>query len=278
MRTLEFVLRGLLAGALLAGWTGCQQSLSTNCPCHKTAQCPPGCDCPKCPKKCDKDAKAHCPKAAQCCEAGKAGCNPAACPTAKTCFLDHANGPKGEGWIPLCNGKDMGGWKSMSPDKPMSWKVVDGVMVNEEAHGVNIYTEKTFGDFEFYAEYKLPPGGNSGIFLRGLYEIQIIDDFGTPVDKPKDSGNGGLWSLKSPSKNVSKPAGQWQSIYARLEGNTVTVILNGEKIIDHFKLERPTHLYAEMKHIKHGEPGPILLQGDHKPIEYRHVMLRPIAR
>ena len=92
------------------------------------------------------------------------------------------------------------------------------------------------------------------------------------------NGNGGLWSLKSPSKNVSKPAGEWQSIYAKLVGNTVTVILNGEKIIDNFKLERPTHLYAEMKHIKHGEPGPILLQGDHKPIDYRHVMLRPIAQ
>jgi hypothetical protein len=142
---------------------------------------------------------------------------------------------------------------------------------------VNIYTEKRFSDFELYCEYRIGKKGNSGVFLRGLYEIQIIDDFGRPVDKPKDSGNGGLWSLKPPCKNVSKPPGEWQSLYTRLVGKDVTVILNGEKIIDGFRLPRPTHVYKELK-LTEGEPGPILLQGDHKPIEYRHVYLRPIRK
>ena len=68
-------------------------------------------------------------------------------------------------------GNDLTGWKSMTPDRPMSWKVVDGVMVNAptEAHGVNIYTEKRFDDFELYCEYRIGEKGNSGVFLRGIY-------------------------------------------------------------------------------------------------------------
>ena len=268
MNALKSAIRWTLAASLVVGWAGCQQQQTTEKP-AMAAQCPLGCKCPKCMKKCDKAAK--------CDKAGKPECKPAVCPMAKTSFLDKVNGPKGEGWIALCNGKDMAGWQIMTPDQPMSWKVVDGVMVNEKPHGVNIYTDQKFKDLEFYAEYKIPAGGNSGVFLRGLYEIQIIDDYGVPVDKPKDSGNGGLWSLKPPCKNVSKPAGQWQSVYAKLVGDTVTVILNGEKVIDNFKLERPTHLYDEMKPVvKPGEPGPILLQGDHKPVEYRNVYVCPI--
>jgi hypothetical protein len=253
MSALKSTLRWTLAACLIVGWTGCQQEQTTEKPAMAG--------------QCNKP----------CAMAGTPACKPAACPMAKINFLDKVNGPKGKGWIALCDGKDLAGWQSMTPDKPMSWKVVDGVMVNEKPHGVNIYTDKKFNDFEFYAEYKISEGGNSGVFLRGLYEIQIIDDYGVPSDKPKDSGNGGMWSLKPPSKNVSKPAGQWQSVYAKLVGDTVTVILNGQKIIDNFKLERPTFYYDEMKPIvKPGQPGPIILQGDHKPVEYRNVYIRPI--
>jgi hypothetical protein len=273
-----------MAVGLLVGAAGCE-SQPTQGP-ERTKQCPVGCKCPMCTKSqasgCPKagtpacpKSQAQCPNAATCAQAGKPGCNPAACPSAKITFLDQNNAPKGQGWIALFNGQDITGWKSMTPNAPMSWKAVDGTLVNERAHGVNIYTEQTFKDFELYAEYKIPEGGNSGIFLRGIYEIQIIDDYGVPVDKPKDSGNGGMWSLKPPCKNVSKPAGQWQSIYAKLVGDTITVILNGQKIIDNFKLERPTFVYDELK-IKPGEPGPILIQGDHKPIEYRNLFVRPV--
>lgn len=252
MSVFKSAIRWTMAAGLVIAWMGCQQPDATD--------------------------KACCPMAAKCDMAGKPGCCPAACPMAKFSFLDKVNGPKGAGWVPLCNGKDMGGWISMSPKAPMSWKVADGMLVNEKAHGVNIYTEQKWKDFEFYAEYKLPPGGNSGIFLRGLYEIQIKDDFGVPSDKPSDWGNGGLWSMKAPPKNVSKPPGEWQSIYARIVDDRITVILNGETTIDNFKVDRPTVYYDEMKPVvKPGEPGPVLLQGDHKPIEYRHVMVRPIS-
>ena len=263
MNVLKTAIRWTLAACLVAGWMGCQQQAADKPgregQCAKDAKCPPGCKCPKCAK------------------AGSPACNPSECPMAKGNFLDKVNGPKGPGWVPLSNGKDMTGWHSMTPNAPMSWKAEGNLLINEKAHGVNIYTDKKFGDFEFYCEYKLPKDGNSGVFLRGLYEVQIKDDFGIPSDKPSDSGNGGIWSLKPTSKNVSKPAGEWQSLYIKLVGYNVTVILNGEKLADNFKLERPTHYYDEMKPIvKPGEPGPILLQGDHKPIEYRNVMIRPI--
>ena len=252
MRTLRTTFAWVLAFGLIVGAVGCEPRPTQ-----------------------EPDRTNQCPKAAACPLAGKSGCDVAACPSAKIDFLDRENGPKGRGWIALFNGQDLSGWKSVTPDAPTSWKAVDGMLVNEKAHGINIYTEQMFKDLEFYAEYKIPEGGNSGIFLRGIYEIQIIDDYGVPVDKPKDSGNGGIWSLKPPSKNVSRPAGQWQSLYAKLVGDTVTVILNGEKIIDAFKLERPTFVYDELK-IEPGQPGPILLQGDHKPIEYRRLFLRPL--
>jgi hypothetical protein len=192
-------------------------------------------------------------------------------------YLDARHAPVEPGWMPLCNGRDLTGWKSLTPDRPMSWKVEDGVMINDPAgkHGVNIYTEETFDDFEIYYEYQIAENGNSGVFLRGLYEIQIIDDYGRPSDKPKDWGNGGLWGTQAPSHNFSKPAGQWQSVYARLFGNCVTVFLNGHKVIDAYKLTKPTHKYKQLD-LEHGDPGPILLQGDHKPVRYRHVMIRPL--
>ncbi|HSW45609.1 MAG TPA: family 16 glycoside hydrolase [Phycisphaerae bacterium] len=289
----RFAITWMATAGLMLGATGCQQQQSSGKP-AMAGQCSAGCKCPSRPKPCDRAAacdktpaagcpkagtpacpKSKCPNAAGCALAGTAKCKPACCPSAGVSFLDKANGPKGAGWIALFDGKSLTGWKSMTPNQPMSWSAVDGALVNEKARGVNIYTEQKFGDLEFYAEYKLPENGNSGIFLQGIYEIQIIDDYGVPVDKPKDSGNGGIWSLKPPCKNASKPAGQWQSIHARLAENTVTVILNGEKIIDNFKLERPTFVYDELK-IRPGEPGPILIQGDHKPIEYRNIYIRPL--
>jgi len=194
-------------------------------------------------------------------------------------YLDPENAPVGPGWVALFNGTDLAGWKNLTSEPITTWEAVDGVMVNAppDRHGDNILTEGTFDDFEFYCEYLIPENGNSGVFLRGLYEVQILDDHGVPVDSPKDWGNGGIWGLQAPSENVSKPAGQWQSMHARLVGNRVTVILNGTRIIDDFELTRPTHLYEQLSDLSHGDPGPILLQGDHGPLQYRNVMIRPLG-
>ncbi len=196
-------------------------------------------------------------------------------------FLDKEHAPTGEGWIRLFDGRTLEGWKALHEDRKHTWKVVDGVLeadFPEGQHGTNIYTDRKFEDFEIYYEYLVPPNGNSGVFLRGQYEIQIQDDHGVPVDKPKDWGNGGMYGQKAPSRNVSKPQGQWQSVYATIQGRKINVWLNGQRIIEDYEPPKATHIYRESG-VKDGDPtGPIILQGDHKPIKFRHVMLRPLPR
>jgi hypothetical protein len=196
-------------------------------------------------------------------------------------YLDKEHAPTGAGWVSLFNGKDLAGWKSFPDGRPNSWKVEDGLLVSTSkrgAPGTNLYSEQKFQDCELYYEYCVPKNGNSGVFLRGQYEIQVIDDYGVPANKPKDWGNGGIYNVKAPSKNASKPGGEWQSAYAKLVGKEITVFINGEKVIDKCALKGATHLYEELK-IKEGDPaGPIVLQGDHMSIKYRYVMVKPIAK
>src|SRR5687767_7841506 len=149
-------------------------------------------------------------------------------PSGKRKYLDREHAPKGEGWIDLYNGKDLSGWKKREPDARMSWKVVDGILTNDAPHdnpGVDIISEKKFDDYEIYYEYKLPKHSNSGMYLRGRYEIQILEDHGTEATV---ESNGGIYSLIAPTKNVSKPAGEWQVVYANIKGRKVNVWLNGE--------------------------------------------------
>ncbi len=197
-------------------------------------------------------------------------------------FLDKEHAPKvREGWKRLFNGKDLEGWKSFPKDRPNSWKVEPGrvlaSIVKPGEHGTNIFTEENFGDFEIYYEFLVPKNGNSGVFLRGQYEIQVQDDYGEQPGA-KDWGNGGIYNQKKPSKNASKPQGEWQSVYATMIGKKINVWLNGEKIIDNYEPPRPTHLYGDLK-VKEGDPeGPIVLQGDHTAIRYRLLFIKPIKK
>jgi hypothetical protein len=203
-------------------------------------------------------------------------------PTTRPAYLDkeHAPKPRDRAWVRLFNGRDLKGWKSIPDKGTNSWKVVDGILVSdfkEGEHGTNLVSDEKFGDFEIYYEYLVPKDGNSGVFLRGQYEIQIQADHGQPADKPKDWGNGGIYGMKAPSKNASKPEGEWQVVYATVIGKKITVFLNEQKIIDNFEAPHATHIYGESK-VKEGDPtGPILLQGDHRPIKFRYVMVKPIA-
>lgn len=197
---------------------------------------------------------------------------------AKMDFLDKEHAPKGRGWFPLFNMKDLAGWKFFNEKMSKTWKVTDGILAADYPageHGTNIYSERKFGDFEIYYEFKVPKDGNSGVFLRGQYEIQIQEDHGLPAGQ-KDWGNGGLYGQIKPSKNASKPLGEWQSVYATINGKEINVWLNGEKIIDKYVAPKATHIYGEAG-VKDGDPtGPIILQGDHKPIEFRCVFIKPV--
>ncbi|MBI3909530.1 MAG: DUF1080 domain-containing protein [Armatimonadetes bacterium] len=162
-------------------------------------------------------------------------------------------------------GKDLTGWRLHGERN--GWKVENGVLINTPPSS-DLYTEEKFKDFELHYEFNVPSDGNSGLYLRGRYEIQILDDFGRP---PSPGGNGSVYSLITAQENASKPAGQWQSVDVKLAGKRVTVVLNGKTIIADRELTGPTPggLDDEVD-----ESGPILLQGNHGPIQFRNIHIK----
>ena len=180
--------------------------------------------------------------------------------------------------IPLFNGKDLSGWKLLGKD-PSGWSVVDGVLINSAPQEkgkhkayANIRTEREFEDFNLQCEFRVPEDGNSGIYLRGIYEVQVANSYG----KKNDSHNcGALYSRIMPSENVSKPPGEWQSYDITLVERHLTVIHNGRKIIDNQPVLGCTGgaLWSD-----ESRPGPIYLQGDHTDVNYRNMVLRPVVK
>jgi hypothetical protein len=151
------------------------------------------------------------------------------------------------------------------------WVVKDGVLVNEP-RASDIASEAKFWNFVLRAEYRYSKGSNSGIGLRGRYELQIQDSYGKA---PDGHVQGALYSRVPPKVNASRPAGEWQTLEARLVGRTLTVKLNGKVIQDRITVEGPTAMTTDADE---AAPGPITLQGDHGPIEFRKVEVRPLER
>jgi hypothetical protein len=170
--------------------------------------------------------------------------------------------------VELINGKDLTGWKPRSADARNRWEVRGGVLVNAGA-GTDLLTEQKYTDFKLQAEFRYPSRSNSGIYLRGRYEIQIEDNFG---DEPDSHKIGGVYGFLTPSVNAAKKAGEWQTLEVTLTGRVVTVLLNGERIIDRQTIPGITGGALDSDE---GAPGPILLQGDHGPVEFRRLTLTP---
>ena len=187
-------------------------------------------------------------------------------------FLDPDHAPVGEGWIALFDGKDLSGWHIRDPNAKSSWSVEEGILHNtsnlEQHSGVDLVSDRKFWNFEAYYEYRVPAGSNSGFYLRGRYEIQIFDSFGKP---PGADQNGAIYGLKAPAKNTSRPPNEWQSVYVRIVDKKVTVVLNGEKVIDGFEVDHATGLELDQNY---GQPGPILLQGNHGSVDFRYIYVR----
>jgi hypothetical protein len=182
--------------------------------------------------------------------------------------------------ITLFNGKNLEGWKLTNPSQVNGWAAHDGLLVNRPMHQEgkphrsygNLRTEREFEDFNLSLQVRLAKGENSGIYLRGLYEVQAADTYGRPVDI---HNMGAVYSRITPSTSAEKPAGEWQSFDITLVDRHVTVILNGTKIIDNAPLLGCTGgaLWSdEMR------PGPIYLQGDHTGSEYRNLVLKPVVK
>jgi hypothetical protein len=180
--------------------------------------------------------------------------------------------------ISLFNGKDLSGWKTMG-NNPSAWRIVDGILRNdaEQEPGkqktyANIRTEREFEDFNIRLEFRVPTNGNSGVYLRGIYEVQVANSYG----RKNDSHNcGALYSRIMPSENVSKPPGEWQTFDITLVDRHLTVIHNGKKTIDNQPVLGCTGgaLWSD-----EFRPGPIYLQGDHTSVDYRNIILRPVVK
>jgi hypothetical protein len=173
--------------------------------------------------------------------------------------------------VELFNHQDLSGWHALIPNIPLGWNVKDGAMANV-AGANNLESDQSFWNFKLHAEYRVGKQSNSGIGLRGRYEIQILEDYGRP---PNKHSNGALYSRAAPAVNASKPAGEWQSYDIRLVGRTVTVVLNDQKVIDKQEIEGLTAIAGNSDE---GKPGPIILQGDHGPVEFRNIVLTPLIR
>ena len=166
-----------------------------------------------------------------------------------------------DGFVPLFNGKDLTGWWGLKTEDPADWmnrpadelsarkaasqediqahwRVEDGVLIND-GHGLFLTTDKNYGDFELMLQYKTVARADSGIYLRGIPQVQIWDC--TEEKKFKigaDKGSGGLWNQskgapgKDPLVLADKPFGEWNSFRILMVGEHVTVYLNGKLVVD----------------------------------------------
>jgi len=165
--------------------------------------------------------------------------------------------------VSLFNGTDLKGWHAMGENQ---WIVESGVLKSPKS-GSNLVTDNTFTDFKLHIEFRYPKGSNSGIYLRGRYEVQIADSKGM---EPDDGQFGGVYGFLPPNEMVAKDPGEWQSYDITLVGRMVTVVANGTKIISDQLIPGITGGALDSKE---GEPGPLLIQGDHGPVEFRNIVV-----
>jgi hypothetical protein len=182
--------------------------------------------------------------------------------------LNRKGAPRWGKPLTLFNGRDLAGWRVRDTNQAGSWRVADSVMENTP-HGTDIISEQKFTDFKLHVEFKMVEKSNSGVYLRGRYEVQIEDNFGM---EPESHRIAGVYGFITPSSNPAKKAGEWQSFDITLIGRRVTVVLNDTKVIDNAEIPGITGGALDSNE---GESGPIMLQGDHEKIFYRNIVITP---
>ena len=210
------------------------------------------------------------------------------------------------------NGKDLSGWKFKDQAGSGAWKVVGDVKLDPsdpkklvaggtgtsgsgangvllrgpfEGHGSDVYTEQSFGDCDLHIEFVVPKGSNSGVYLMGEYEVQVLDSFGKPDNRLGQGDVGAIYSAAKPAKNASKPPGEWQTFDISFQAprfdasgkktqnaRFLSVKLNGQEIQKDVEVKGPTG-----GHLKNEESptGPLLLQGDHGIVAFRNIRITP---
>ncbi|WP_447640039.1 MULTISPECIES: 3-keto-disaccharide hydrolase [Chitinophagaceae] len=168
--------------------------------------------------------------------------------------------------IQLFNGKDLTGWKTSGTNQ---WIVQNGVLISPHS-GSNLISEQKFNDFKLHVEFKYSKNSNSGVYLRGRYEVQIIDN---PVtDHPNSHLFGGVYGFLTPSEMAVKGPDEWQSYDITLVGRMVTVVANGKTIICNQEIPGITGGAIDANE---AQAGPIYFQGDHGPIQFRNIVITP---
>jgi len=173
--------------------------------------------------------------------------------------------------VVLFDGHDLTGWEALPPGHLSSWVVRDGGLTNLIG-ATDLVSDKKFWNFILSAEFRLAPHANSGVALRGRYEVQLADDADRP---PSNRGTGAIYNRILPIANAARPAGEWQMLTVRLVGRQVTVILNGIRVINRQTIDGPTAIALDSNE---ADPGPILLQGDRGTAEFRNVVVYPLTK
>lgn len=181
--------------------------------------------------------------------------------------LRRTSTPQWELPVTLFNGRDLTGWKTYGPGAN-NWKADNGILRNTGG-GTNLVTERAFTDFKLHVEFRYPAGSNSGIYLRGRYEVQVED---TPGTEPNLLGIGAVYGHLLPNELAALGPDRWQSYDITLIGRRVTIVLNGKTVIADQIIPGTTG--GAMDSLE-GTPGPIYLQGDHGPVEFRNLVITP---
>ncbi len=171
--------------------------------------------------------------------------------------------------VELFNGKDLTGWRMDKPNSSSTWKVIDGTLVSP-GNGPELIHEAKFEDFKLHVEFNCGPNANSGVYLRGRYEVQIEDN---SIQEPPSHHTGGVYGFLAPSPEMPRRPGVWQSFDITLVGRTVTVVQNSQIIIDHQEIPGITggalNSHEEL-------PGPIYLQGSEDGhVAFRNIVVTP---
>jgi len=173
--------------------------------------------------------------------------------------------------VALFNGRDLTGWQPFPPGRLVGWTVKDGVLTSL-AGAPDLISERKFTNFIVDAEYRIEPHTNSGVVLRGRYEVQIADD----ADRPSSNRTtGAILGRIAPTLNAERSPGEWQMLGIRLVGREVTVLLNGIRVINRQSIEGPTGIALDTSE---AEPGPILLQGNRGTVEFRRLVVYPLTK
>lgn len=165
--------------------------------------------------------------------------------------------------VKLFSGTDLKGWHATGNNQ---W-VAEGEILRSPKSGSNLITDEKFRDFKLHIEFRYPEGSNSGVYLRGRYEVQIAD---SRVQVPVKDELGAVYGFLVPSEMMAKGPGQWQSYDITLIGRMITLVINGKTVITNQEIPGITGGALDSNE---GEPGPLQIQGDHGPIEFRNIII-----